>query len=204
MTKVRNTTAQTPEVSREALFRGLDLPRIRRFGAALASLLRCDDTLLFHGPIGSGKTTLIRALLRALPEFSGGVIVSPTYTLAQSYTWRQGEAWHFDLYRLKTEEEVLYSGLYDVIGVHLCLIEWPLRLGDAPGDSLDLFLDFDDSVLSFPCTDSGKAGASSALPLTDKPLADDPPQERELRRLRVLGDAGRIRKLVELSHLRVS
>ena len=97
-----------------------------RYASALAARLPRNATLFLSGELGSGKTTLIRHLLRAL-----GVachVKSPTYTLMESYETTQGIAHHLDLYRLSSAEELAFitgRSFWDEAG--LKLVEWPER-----------------------------------------------------------------------------
>ncbi|MFD0322997.1 tRNA (adenosine(37)-N6)-threonylcarbamoyltransferase complex ATPase subunit type 1 TsaE [Lysobacter gummosus] len=78
-----------------------------------------------HGDLGAGKSTLARALLRALGV--QGAIRSPTYTLVERYPLSDGgEAWHMDLYRIGDAGELEFLGL-DGGEASLWLIEWPER-----------------------------------------------------------------------------
>ncbi|HEX9139218.1 MAG TPA: tRNA (adenosine(37)-N6)-threonylcarbamoyltransferase complex ATPase subunit type 1 TsaE, partial [Steroidobacteraceae bacterium] len=77
-------------------------------------------------PLGAGKTTVVRGLLRALGEH--GAIHSPTYGLVESYALARGEIVHVDLYRLQGEADAEALGLRDSChGGVLLLIEWPER-----------------------------------------------------------------------------
>lgn len=94
-------------------------------GAALARTRPAHAVVHLHGDLGAGKSTLARALLRALGV--QGAIRSPTYTLVERYPLSDGgEAWHLDLYRIADAGELEFLGL-DGAEVRLWLVEWPER-----------------------------------------------------------------------------
>ena len=85
--------------------------------------------LLFYGEMGSGKTTLIKAICQQLGVIDG--TSSPTFAIVNEYRSVSGPLYHFDFYRIKTEQEALdmgyeeyfYSGSY-------CFVEWPEKIGN--------------------------------------------------------------------------
>jgi tRNA threonylcarbamoyladenosine biosynthesis protein TsaE len=89
--------------------------------------------LALSGDLGSGKTTLARALLRALGV--QGTIRSPTFTLVEPYDTARGSVHHLDLYRLAAGPSGLEGlGYRDLRGQPgLVLVEWPERAGAALG-----------------------------------------------------------------------
>ena len=94
------------------------------FGARLAPHLTAGLTVYLEGDLGAGKTTLVRAMLRALGY--AGRVKSPTYTLVESYTLPAFELYHFDLYRMHDPREWLDAGFRDLgDGQAVSLIEWP-------------------------------------------------------------------------------
>ena len=97
----------------------------RRFAGVLARLLRPPALVTVEGDLGAGKTTLVRAIMRA--RGVRGAVTSPSFTLAQSYHGRQGEVLHhLDLYRLSRGADVDLFAWDDYLGAHaVTFVEWP-------------------------------------------------------------------------------
>lgn len=108
-----------------------DAAATTRLGQAVAPLLRAGDAVLLYGPLGMGKSTLARGLIRALTTPDEDV-PSPTFTLVQFYESDPPVA-HFDLYRLNAPEEAFEIGLDEALDDGCALIEWPERLGEELG-----------------------------------------------------------------------
>jgi tRNA threonylcarbamoyladenosine biosynthesis protein TsaE len=93
-------------------------------GGALAHCLPVRLTIWLDGDLGSGKTTLVRGLLRA--RGYGENVKSPTYTLVELYAISRLNFYHFDFYRLTDPREFLDAGLdEDFDGDGIRLVEWP-------------------------------------------------------------------------------
>lgn len=95
---------------------------------------------LFHGEMGVGKTTLIKALCAALGVTDS--TSSPTFSIVNEYDSPNGAIYHFDFYRIRSAEEALdlgyeeyfYSGNY-------CFVEWPQKIDPLlPPDALAIEL----------------------------------------------------------------
>lgn len=132
---------------------------------SLAPRLKVQDVIALHGDLGAGKTAFARALLRALTKNPALETPSPTFTLVQTYSLPQGEAWHFDWYRLTDEAELVELGWSEALLDAITLVEWAER---------------------FP-----KSLPSQTLHLTLRPVPDDP----EARLLSAQGDADWMRRL---------
>ena len=114
-----------------------------RLGAALAGILRTGDAVLLSGTLGAGKSTLARALIRALTR-PDEEVPSPTFTLVQTYQTPAFTLAHFDLYRLAGADEVFELGLDEALDEGPVLIEWPERLeGHLPHNRLDIEIEID-------------------------------------------------------------
>jgi len=111
------------------------------FGARLARALPGPLCVYLRGPLGAGKTTLVRGALRALGHT--GPVRSPTYTILETYAVARGEVCHLDLYRLDSADELEDIGARELFdGRHICFVEWPERgAGWLPQADLDLDLD---------------------------------------------------------------
>lgn len=112
-------------------------------GRALALVLRPGDAVCLTGPLGAGKSTLARALIRALTT-PDEEVPSPTFTLVQFYDTAAFPLAHFDLYRLTDPDEAYEIGLYEALDGGVALIEWPQRLqGRLPPNRLDIDIALD-------------------------------------------------------------
>jgi len=97
------------------------------FAARLHSALPADLagwTILLEGDLGAGKSTLVRALIRAMGHT--GAVPSPTYTLVEPYVLPRGKLYHIDLYRISSADELRFLG-WSELDDGFRLVEWPDR-----------------------------------------------------------------------------
>lgn len=114
-----------------------------RLGEALGSVLADGDVLVLTGDLGAGKTQLAKGIARAM-----GVrdeVTSPTFTIEMAYQGTELPLYHFDLYRLESADELEDTGIFDVLGDGVCLVEWGERFARQLGeDRLDVFVERDE------------------------------------------------------------
>ena len=121
-----------------------DLAAVEALGGRIAGLLRPGDVVALSGPLGSGKTTLARAVIAALGH--EGEVPSRTFTIVETYYLRLPLV-HADFYRLERPEEAEELGLDDYREGAALLAEWPEKAGGfahEPG-CLSIALEFADS-----------------------------------------------------------
>jgi tRNA threonylcarbamoyladenosine biosynthesis protein TsaE len=114
----------SPDVT--AVFPLPDEAATQRFGELLAPRLTAGLVVYLEGDLGAGKTTLVRALIRALGH--AGPVKSPTYSLVEVYVVSSLYLYHFDFYRFESPEEFLDAGFGEYFNDSaICLVEWPER-----------------------------------------------------------------------------
>ena len=117
---------------------------LEAFGGRLARRLGLGEAVCLFGPLGAGKSTLARGLVRALTRPDEDV-PSPTFTLMQTYQGPDFPLAHFDLYRLRRPEEAFEIGLDEALDVGAVVVEWSERLeGALPPERLDVRLEIAD------------------------------------------------------------
>lgn len=117
-------------------------------GGRLAEGLASGMLVALHGPLGAGKTTLTRGVLRAL-GFEGRV-KSPTYALVELYKLSRLDLYHFDFYRFSDPQELIESGLQEAFNeTNVCIVEWPERAESLlPAADVDISLTITDGARS--------------------------------------------------------
>jgi tRNA threonylcarbamoyladenosine biosynthesis protein TsaE len=98
-------------------------------GASLAPGVGPGRVLHLRGPLGAGKTTLVRGLLRALGY--AGRVRSPTYTVVEPYEVSSLHLYHFDFFRFDDRTEWLSTSFREYFNsASACIVEWPERAGE--------------------------------------------------------------------------
>ena len=96
-------------------------------GEKTSVLCRQGDVFALFGTLGMGKSVFARAFIQKLCGKTD--VPSPTFTLVQMYDAPNFEVYHFDLYRLKSPEEIFELGIEEAMYEGVCLIEWPEKMG---------------------------------------------------------------------------
>lgn len=115
---------------------------MKRFGELLGRELEANMVLTLNGELGTGKTTLTKAI-----AWSMGVtdhVVSPTFTIVLEYEGKRFPLYHFDAYRIAEEEEMYFIGFEEYLTKGgICIIEWAqLICGLLPEERLNVEISY--------------------------------------------------------------
>jgi len=95
----------------------------------LVNFAGSHKVFLFYGDMGAGKTTFIKALCAQLGVAEQ--VTSPTFSIVNEYNGTNAQVYHFDFYRLKSQDEALDMGYEEYLySENYCLIEWPEKIAD--------------------------------------------------------------------------
>ncbi len=116
--------------------------------AAREILKQCGERkiLAFYGSMGTGKTTIIKAICEVLGSVD--TVTSPTFTLVNEYRTSAGTSlYHIDFYRIKKLEEVFDFGVEEYLsGDSYCFMEWPELVEEIlPSDKVNIRIDVDEN-----------------------------------------------------------
>ena len=113
----------------------------RQSAIYFAQFARIGQCFALHGDLGSGKTTFTGFLIKHLNKEIKNVS-SPTFTIIQTYEYKDGEIWHADCYRLKSKEEFYELGLQETFESCVTIIEWPEIIKEfLPNDTIHIFFE---------------------------------------------------------------
>lgn len=90
-------------------------------GSRIAGVLKGKEMIAMFGDLGAGKTAFTRGLCEGLGIDEG--VSSPTFAIVNAYSGRY-PVYHFDMYRIKDEDDLFATGFYDYIGTGITIIEW--------------------------------------------------------------------------------
>jgi tRNA threonylcarbamoyladenosine biosynthesis protein TsaE len=115
-------------VSKQLIVDVPDLAATAAFGSALGAALFPGAVVALIGPLGAGKTNLVRAVAEGLQIPDSRVVTSPTFVLIQEYEARL-PIYHFDAYRLGGPRELFDLGVHEYFeSGGVCLVEWADRV----------------------------------------------------------------------------
>ena len=113
--------------------------------------LRLKDIIFLYGEIGVGKTTFTKYLINAFQKNNKmklTEVTSPTFSLLNEYKINQIKIKHYDLFRIKTSEELKNLDLFDKKEASITLVEWPQIIERRPKNLIELFFNYENNYRS--------------------------------------------------------
>ncbi len=107
----------------------------------IANRVSKEDCIFLYGEIGTGKTTFARCFINYIQnkeKVKKTEVLSPTFNLVYEYEIKTSKIMHYDLYRLKTNQEIKQLGIFEDEKKTIKIIEWPELLKDGVGDKLEI------------------------------------------------------------------
>ena len=120
----------------------LDLVKISN---KIKKILSPGDAVFLYGQIGVGKTTFARILINDYEnqkKIKKSEVLSPTFNIVFQYDIKDFTIEHYDLYRLKNENEIKNIGLFENLEESIIIVEWPELIKDKPTNMIDLFFEY--------------------------------------------------------------
>ena len=114
------------EFTREKRFKTRSVNGTTAISATIAEMLPGPRVVVLRGPLGAGKTTLVKGWLKALGAAEAEEVTSPTFTLVHEYEAKAGPVYHLDLYRMEKEQDLTSLGWEEMAEEPgaLMLVEW--------------------------------------------------------------------------------
>ena len=109
--------------------------------------LKLGDIVFLYGEMGVGKTTFVRYLINNLQKdnkLKQTEVTSPTFNLLNEYQFEKFKINHYDLFRLKSREELKNLNIFEDSSIMITVIEWPQIIKDKPKNLVELTFKYDD------------------------------------------------------------
>ena len=108
--------------------------------------LKPGSVIFLYGEMGVGKTTFIRYLINGFQKNNRlkiTEITSPTFNLLNEYQIKQIQINHYDLFRIKSYQEIKDLNLFENVSSSITLIEWPQKIKDKPKNLIELLFEYE-------------------------------------------------------------
>jgi len=108
------------------------------------------DVIFLYGEIGVGKTTFARLLINNYEKEKNlkvSEVLSPTFNIVFEYDIKKFKIKHYDLYRLKNDNDIKNIGLFEDLDQTITLIEWPELIKEKPSNRIDLFFEYSENMI---------------------------------------------------------
>ena len=115
----------------------------KNFSKKISDILEKGGVIFLYGDIGVGKTTFVRFFINHLEKKNNikkSDILSPTFNIVYEYEVKKVKIYHYDLYRLKSYNDIIELGIFESFKDNIKIIEWPELIKKKQRDRIDIFL----------------------------------------------------------------
>jgi tRNA threonylcarbamoyladenosine biosynthesis protein TsaE len=115
----------------------------KRLSKKISKIIKKGDFIFLYGEIGVGKTTFVRFLINHLEQENNikqSDILSPTFNIVYDYSIKKIKILHYDLYRLKSYNDIIELGIFETSKNHIKVIEWPELIKNKPRNRIEIIL----------------------------------------------------------------
>ena len=119
---------------------------IEELAGKFLNKIKSGDIIFLYGEIGVGKTTFVRYLVNKFQKENKleiTEVTSPTFNLLSEYQINQIKINHYDLFRLKSSEEIINLDLFGDSKNSITLIEWPQMIKEKPKNLIELYFEYE-------------------------------------------------------------
>ena len=119
---------------------------IEELAGKFLNKIKPGDIIFLYGEIGVGKTTFVRYLVNKFQKENKleiTEVTSPTFNLLNEYQINQIKINHYDLFRLKSSEEIINLDLFGDSKNSITLIEWPQMIKEKPKNLIELYFEYE-------------------------------------------------------------
>ncbi len=123
---------------------------LKKISNKIKKKLAPGDVIFLYGEIGVGKTTFARLLINNYEKEKNlkvSEVLSPTFNIVFEYDIKKFTIKHYDLYRLKNDNDIKNIGLFEDLERTITLIEWPELIKEKPSNRIDLFFEYSANMI---------------------------------------------------------
>ena len=123
---------------------------LKKISNKIKKKLTPGDVIFLYGEIGVGKTTFARLLINNYEKEKNlkvSEVLSPTFNIVFEYDIKKFTIKHYDLYRLKNDNDIKNIGLFEDLERTITLIEWPELIKEKPSNRIDLFFEYSENMI---------------------------------------------------------
>ena len=117
----------------------------KKFSKNISKIVNIGDIIFLYGEIGVGKTTFVRFFINSLEsknKIKNSEILSPTFNIVYDYDVGNLKILHYDLYRLKSYNDISQLGMFETSDDYIKIVEWPELIDPKPINRIDILFKY--------------------------------------------------------------